>query len=136
MCVGAGGARPTMACSRFASLALPQTVDGDRWAAWPHGDVMHTSNRPAPIFGVLSVALTPVAALIVFLAQRTIEALVGRPSDGLIHATALFGWACVAAGLASAPLALVRRERPRWLPVFGLVLTLCLIGLLFYLADH
>lgn len=90
---------------------------------------MDTPSRPPRIFGVLSVALTPIAALMTFLVAMVIEAFVGRPPDGVIRVIVLSLATCVVAGLASAPISLVRGERPRWLPVFGLALTLSLIVL-------
>jgi hypothetical protein len=96
---------------------------------------MSASIRPVPVFGALSVALLPLAALITFLASAAIEGLVGEPSDPVIRAVVLFLTACVVAGLASAPISLVRRERPRWLSIVGLASTLGLIGLFIRLAG-
>ena len=103
---------------------------------------LSTSRRAMPIWGILSVALTPLAALLAILAAVIIEQIVVEPEGMSIHSyipgttrvVVLGTLAIILAGVVSAIVALVKRERPRWLPVLGLALTLCLIGLFHYLA--
>ena len=103
---------------------------------------LSTSRRAVPIWGILSVALTPLAALLAILAGVIVELLVVKPEGMSMHSyitvttrvVVLGTLAIILTGVVSAFVALVKRERPRWLPVLGLALTLCLIGLFHYTA--
>jgi hypothetical protein len=108
------------------------------------------SNRPFPIWGVLSVALTPLAGLFAHLVTMLVEGVWGSPLTqsytvergtpldaailGADRAVLLFAWALVAFGVISAAVASAKRERPRWLPALGVVTTASLIALSLYLA--
>jgi hypothetical protein len=103
-----------------------------------------------PACGILSVALTPLAALFAVGATVIVERFFGSPFtesyrvarntllDAIIHgvvrAVVMLTFALVVAGVVSAFIALVRRERPRWLPIIGLVSTAFLFGLFHYFA--
>jgi len=92
----------------------------------------NTSNRPTPICGILSVALTPLALLFAFLASALVEALVGRAPHGVARAIVFLSLSCILAGLAFGVAGLVRRERLRWLPVIGWLSTTCIVALFIY----
>jgi hypothetical protein len=91
-------------------------------------NTLNTSNRPAPICGILSVALTPLALLFAFLATALIEALVGRAPHGVGRAIVLLSLACSIAGMVLGIASLVRRERFPWLPAIGWVSTISILG--------
>jgi len=97
---------------------------------------MNTSNtldRPAPVCGILSVVLTPLALVFAFLASSLVEALVGRAPHGVARAIALVSLSCILAGVAIGIAGVVRQERLRWLPVLGWFSTICIVALSIYL---
>jgi hypothetical protein len=102
----------------------------------------NASNRPLPIWGILSVAMTPLAALLGAIVALIIEASVEEPAGMTLHTyipvttriVVLGMMACVATGIVSAPIAWLRHERPRWLPALGLATTAFLICLFHFLA--
>ena len=97
------------------------------------------SEKVIPIWGILSVALPPLAPLIGALAVVTAQALMDKP-DGpsMIYFTfmsrtgVLVMLAWIAASMGLGVLALLKRERPRLLSLFGVVTSACLIGLFWY----
>lgn len=113
-------------------------------------NILHSSNKPLPIWGILSVALTPLAGLFAHLVTLIIEGIWGSPLTqsytvekgsaldiailGADRAVLLIACAIVALGVISAAIALAKRERPRWLPVLGVVTTAFLIGMALHLA--
>ena len=113
-------------------------------------NMSNISNKPFPIWGFLSVALTPLAALFAHLVTLIVEGIWGSPLTqsytvergtaldtailGADRAALLVAWAIIAFGVMSAVIASAKRERPRWLPVLGVVTTTCLISLALYLA--
>ena len=113
-------------------------------------NISNLSNRPFPVWGILSVALTPLAALFAHLVTLIVEGTWGSPLTqsytvergtaldtailGADRAALLVAWAIVALGVISAVIASAKRERPRWLPVLGVVTTAFLVGSALYLA--
>lgn len=97
------------------------------------------SAKVIPIWGILSVALPPLAPLIGALAVVIAQALVDKP-DGpsmsyypfISRTGVLIMLAWIAAGMGLGVLALLKRERPRLLSMFGVVMSACLIGLFWY----
>lgn len=96
---------------------------------------MSTSKRNVPLWGTLSLALTPFGLLSITLVAVVLEAFRDQ-SESLkasipfvTRGAVLFTMACVASGIVAALIALLRRERPRWLPLLGLLSTFCIIGL-------
>ena len=92
-----------------------------------------------PIFGILSVAMTPAGVLFTQLGGWIIETLVEKPGSisittllpGVVRASANVQLACLAQGVVAGFIALLIGERPRWLPVLALSATaLLLISLL------
>ena len=108
------------------------------------------SNKPFPFWGILSVTLTPLAGLFAHLVSVMVEGMWGSPftqsytvERGSALDTAILGadrvvllvaWMIIAFGVISAIIASAKRERPRWLPVFGVVTTTFFISLVLYLA--
>ena len=116
-------------------------------------DAMNMSNeskKPFPFWGILSVTLTPLAGLFAHLVTMTVEGMWGSPLtqsytvergtalDTAIlradRAVLLVAWMIIAFGVISAVIASAKRERPRWLPVFGVVTTAFFMGFALYLA--
>ena len=103
---------------------------------------MNTPGRTIPIWGVLSVVLTPLAALFAALSALIAESLIEKPEGlsmhehipGFTRFVVLTTIAIIAAGLVSAVIASLKRERPRWLPIVGVISTICLIGVFHFLA--
>lgn len=113
-------------------------------------NISNISNKPFPVWGVLSVILTPLAALFAHLVTLIVEGIWGSPLTqsytvekgsaldaaiiGADRAVLLVACAIVAFGVISAAVASAKRERPRWLPVLGVITTVFLIGLALHLA--
>lgn len=113
-------------------------------------NISNVSNKPFPIWGILSVALTPLAGLFAHLITLLVEGIWGSPLTqsytvergtaldtailGADRAVLLVAWAIIAFGVISGAIALAKRERPRWLPVLGVVTTAFLISLALHLA--
>jgi len=103
---------------------------------------MNSSKRTIPVWGILSIALTPLAALFAALSALIAESLVEKPAGLSMHEhipvftrfMVLTTVAIIAAGLISAVIASLKRERPRWLPIVGVVSTICLIGVFHFLS--
>ena len=101
---------------------------------------MNTSNistKPAPIWGILSLALSPLGLLIVIY-------FASGAGTGAVHSRGVITFAqylllsLLGSSLASGVMGLVRREQPKWLSVSGLILTFCIIsaiGLFSYSLD-
>lgn len=95
---------------------------------------MNASNLP--IFGILSLALTPFTALSAVLAVVIIETFVDKPGSvslstllpGIGHATGKVIFVCVAESVAAAIVALLRRS----LSILGLAANALLIGVFWY----
>jgi hypothetical protein len=92
-----------------------------------------------PIWGILSVALPPFAPLIGALAVLIAQALVDRPDGASMSYLSLISrkgvlvmLAWITASMILGVLALLRRERPRSLSLFGAATSACLIGLFWY----
>jgi len=86
---------------------------------------LNTSSRPAPLFGILSLILSPLGLLVVIFFAIIPEAsqiLKPRFAQGLL-------FALLAVGLCSSIVGIVRKERSK-LSVYGLATTLGIIGLL------
>ena len=105
-------------------IAMTQHVLGDR----------ADSPRTFPIWGITSTALAPltplVGALVVIMAQTITdnEVLIGDFSRFSRNAVIVMLF-LIAAGALSAVISLLKRERPRLLPVVGLITNVVLIGL-------
>jgi threonine/homoserine/homoserine lactone efflux protein len=113
-------------------------------------NISNGSNKPFPFWGILSVTLTPLAGLFAHLVTMTVEGVWGSPFTqsytvergttldaailGADRVVLLVAWAFVAFGIISAIIASAKRERPRWLPVFGVVTTALFISMALYLA--
>jgi hypothetical protein len=111
----------------------------------------NASGQTIPIWGMMSVALTPLAGLFAHLVTVIVEGTWGSPFTqsytvergsaldaailGADRAVLLVAWAMIAFGVISAVIASAKRERPRWLPAVGVVSTVCIMGLLLYLAG-
>jgi hypothetical protein len=97
-----------------------------------------TSSRRVPIFGILSVALAPVAVLFAQLGGWTSDVFVDRPGNvslttllpGMARATSRVLLACGVEGVAAGVIALAIGERPRWLPVLGLTAIALLLAVI------
>jgi amino acid transporter len=112
---------------------------------------LNTTRQTVPIWGILSVALTPLAGLFAHLVTLIVEGTWGSPLTqsytvergsaldttilGADRAALMVAWAIIAFGVISAVVASAKRERPRWLPVVGVISTVCLVGLSLYLAG-
>jgi hypothetical protein len=101
------------------------------------------SAKVIPIWGILSVALPPLAPLIGALAVLIAQVLVDRPDGASMSYLSLIsrsgvlvmlGWITVS--LILGILALLKRERPRSLSIFGLVMNACIIGLYWYFEFY
>jgi uncharacterized membrane protein (DUF2068 family) len=113
-------------------------------------NISNISNKPFPIWGILSMALTPLAGVFAHLVTLIVEGIWGSPltqsytvERGTAMDAAIFGadravlivaCAIVAFGVISAVIASAKRERPRWLPVLGVVTTAFLISFALYLS--
>lgn len=95
---------------------------------------MHTFNGPTRISGILSLVLSPLGLLMVARFALFPEArMVIAPRVAQLILVSL-----LRSGLASGIAGLIRREHPGWLSVSGLLLTVCItgvIGLYFYSLD-
>lgn len=113
-------------------------------------NLSNISNRPLPIWGILSVTLTPLAGVFAHLVTLIVEGIWGSPLTqsytvergtaldtailGADRALLLVACAIVASGVMAAAIAAAKRERPRWLPVLGVVTTAFLISLALHLS--
>ena len=103
-------------------------------------DLSNESKKTIPIWGILSVAMTPLGALFIIVVAVILESFKDKPAGVSISAyVPTITWvsvfvtkACIAAGLVAAVTAFVKRERPRWLPLAGVVSTICIIVLFIY----
>jgi hypothetical protein len=100
---------------------------------------LNHSAKGIPIWGILSVALPPFAPLIGALAVLIAQALVDRPDGASMSYLSLLSrkgvlvmLAWITAGMMLGVLALLKRERPRSLAMFGVATSACLIGLFWY----
>lgn len=101
------------------------------------------SGSNPPVWGMVSMALTPsvpfLGALAVLAAQRLIAAPDGMSASHFSHVarSAVFVMLVIlfAAGLA-ALISLIRRERPRLLPLLALLANMVLIGLFLHLRFY
>lgn len=96
-----------------------------------------------PIWGILSVALPPFAPLIGALAVLIVQTLVDRPDGAspsylslLSRKGVLVMLAWIIASMIFGVLALLKRERPRSLSMFGVATSGCLIGLFWYFQFY
>jgi hypothetical protein len=83
---------------------------------------MSTVESKRPICGILSVALPPLGLLIAYLGSL----LVTTPPRGVVIAIVILSLSGSLTGFALAVAGLIRRERLRWLPVIGLILSICI----------
>lgn len=85
-------------------------------------------------------AMIPALALLSLLEGWISDTFVDRPGSlsmstllpGVARASSRVLLACVVQGVAAGVIALVTRERPRWLPILGLATTAFLIGLFLF----
>lgn len=101
------------------------------------------SRKVVPIWGILSVALTPLSMPVAALAVLIAQAMVDKPegvsmSDvpGIARTGVLVMLICIAAGAISALVAMLRREGPRSLPLLGLVTNTFLIAMFRYFEFY
>jgi|RhiMetdeSRZDD1v2_1073273.scaffolds.fasta_scaffold1670634_1 hypothetical protein len=93
---------------------------------------MNTSNTPnnaAPLWGILSIVLAPVGLLIVMYFAFT-------DGWGFARWTIIFAQyltlSLLGSGMAAGLAGVIRREQPKWPSVIGLVMTICIIGLIVF----
>jgi hypothetical protein len=87
---------------------------------------MQTSIGPTPISGILSLVLSPLGLLVVVCFALFPEAqMVIAPRLAQFILASL-----LTSGLASGIAGLIRREHPSWLSVSGLLLTVCITGVI------
>lgn len=87
------------------------------------------AGRPLPIFGIVSIAMTPLAVILGQIGGWIIEASVDRPGDvslttlfpGMGAGSARVLLACVVQAVAAGVIGLVTREEPRWLSALGVI---------------
>jgi hypothetical protein len=100
-------------------------------------DTTNTAHQPTPIFGILSLTLSPLGLLIVVY-------FASAAGWGFTHSRGLIVFAqylllsLLGSGLASGIAGMVSREQPRWLSVSGLIMTICItsfIALFFHSLD-
>ncbi len=104
------------------------------------------SNRSAmaiPIWGILSVALPPLAPLIGALAALIAQALLDKSDEASVRylsfisrSGVLVMLAWIMASLILGVLALLKHERPRSLSLLGVVTSACLIGLFWHFEFY
>lgn len=148
VCLGAGAVLAVIALVNRARLrwlpviALATTgASDDRQENTPNPATI--LGKIIPVWSVLSVALTPLTPLIGALAVVVAQAFVGK-SEGiamsdfpLISRTGvLVMLAWIAAGMVAGLIALLKRERPRSLSLFGVVTNVFLIGLFWYFEFY
>jgi hypothetical protein len=95
------------------------------------------SDKPTPIWGILSTVLAPLGLLLVV-------CFASGARWGAVHSRAVIVFAqylllaLLGSGLVSGIARVLKREQPRWLSVAGLILTICIttvIALFFYSLD-
>jgi hypothetical protein len=104
---------------------------------------VNISAKVIPIWGILSVALPPLAPLIGALVVLIAQALVDRPEGAsmsylslLSRSGVLVMLAWITASLVLGVLALLKRERPWSLSIFGLITNTCIVGLYWYFEFY
>jgi len=74
-----------------------------------------------PICGILSVAMPLVGLLAGFAGSAFIHDPPGPHQSGAVAAIVILSLLCAVSGMVIGIAGIVRRERFRWLPVFGLI---------------
>jgi hypothetical protein len=93
--------------------------------------LMNLMNRVnKPVCGILSVALTPLAILFAYFASAIFA---DKPPHAVGRAIVLLSEFFILVGMVMGVVALVRRERYRWLAAIGWITTICIVGLMIYL---
>jgi hypothetical protein len=87
----------------------------------------NASNKPTPIWGILSLVLSPLGLLIVVYFASAAGWGVVHPRRVITFAQYLL-MALLGSGLASGVAGMVKREQPGWFSVSGLILTICIIS--------
>jgi len=110
-----------------------------------YNDAMSDTRTHArvPIWGILSTVSAPLGLIGITLAAIAAEAIVRKPPGvslsvyipNMTLVAVLLSMACLANGLLAGIVALAIRERPRWLPVTGIVTTLGLVALFIYVTS-
>lgn len=94
-------------------------------------------NKPFPIWGALSVAVTPLMVIFAFLSIWVLELFIEKPEPAS-HSTLFPGYAravvfiisgCILESVILALIAVLSGEHPRWLPILGLFITASVVGL-------
>ena len=93
-------------------------------------DKLDTSAKPAPVCGILSVAVTPLALLFAYLTSAFLESLLGKPAYAVTYALSSFRSFAILTSLVMGIAGLIRRERLGWLSVIGWLVTVGTVGLL------
>jgi hypothetical protein len=103
---------------------------------------MNAPNRAIPIWGILSITLILLtaafsllsAALLdqVLVRSTVIDASISTLLPGTARAAPAVILVSVVMSVIATALSFVTRERPHWLPILGVGITLLLIGLLIY----
>ena len=97
----------------------------------------NTAHQPSPVFGVLSLILSPLGLLLVVYFASAASWGAVHPRWVIIFAQYLL-LALLGSGLASGIAGMIRREQPGWFSVNGLILTIFITGLValfFYSLD-
>ena len=94
---------------------------------------MATSIRPAPVCGILSLAMTPLVLVFVAVSIYLFEVTMGGAPRPVWQFLVVGGRALILGGLLLGVIALVRHERQRWLALAGWGSTAALVYWLFYL---
>jgi hypothetical protein len=93
---------------------------------------MDTVLRRTPVCGFLSLALTTLAIPFAYFASALFD---HRPPSETVRVIVLFSKMFLLLGVVLGIVALVRRERLRWLPVIGWVLVSFTIGMFVHLDQ-
>jgi hypothetical protein len=79
-------------------------------------------------FGILCLIATPSAVVLLAIISFTLETFVGKPVNALLVRilllTTIF---LIGSGITCGIIALIKNEKPRWIPIAGLLLTLFII---------
>lgn len=125
-----------LARRRWFAVPEPATkvASDDRQERTPNP--ANISANVIPIWGLLSVALPPLASLIGALAVVIAQTLVDKPDAASMNFISRSGvlvmLAWITTSMILGVLAQLKRERPHSLSMFGVVMSACLIGLFWY----
>ena len=100
-------------------------------------NTFNASDKPTPVWGILSLVLAPLGLLIVIYFASGAGSGVTHPR-WLITLAQYLLLALLGCSTVSGIVGLAKREQPRWLCLSGLILTICIISaiaLFFYSLD-